>query len=58
MDMLRGKKSYIIAVLMMVVGIINVATGDASAMQGILDNAMILLGGPGMMALRAGISNG
>ena len=54
--MLKGKKTYIIAVLMLAVGIINVLTGDASGWQAIQDNAEILLGAGAFAALRNGIS--
>jgi hypothetical protein len=58
MGLLSGKKSYIIAVLMLIVGGVNMLSGDASGMQMIMDNAMILLNGAGLAAIRAGVSNG
>jgi hypothetical protein len=53
--MLQGKKTYIVAALMIVVGVLNALSGDASAMQGVMDNAMILLNGFGFAALRMGV---
>lgn len=56
MTFLAGKKTYIVSGLMILVGLINGLTGDASAWQGIMDNAMVLLNGLGLSALRKGIS--
>ena len=56
MEALAGKKTYIIAGLMILVGIVNALTGDAGAWKGIMDNAMIFLNGFGFAALRAGVS--
>jgi hypothetical protein len=53
--MLKGKKSYIVAILMLAVGVVNMLTGDAGGMQMVMDNAMVLLNGAGLMALRAGV---
>jgi hypothetical protein len=53
--MLKGKKSYIVAILMLAVGVVNMLTGDASGTQMVMDNAMVLLNGAGLMALRAGV---
>ena len=53
--MLKGKKSYIVAILMLAVGVVNMLTGDAVGMQMVMDNAMVLLNGAGLMALRAGV---
>jgi hypothetical protein len=58
MSFLAGKKTYIVALLMILVGLVNALTGDTTAWQGIMDNAMILLSGTGFAALRAGVSNG
>jgi len=51
MSMLKGKKTYIIAFLMVVIGVINMATGDASGMAIISENMEVLLG-LGLAALR------
>lgn len=56
MKLLSGKKTYIVAGLMILIGLVNALTGDASAWQGVMDNAMILLNGFGLSTLRAGIS--
>jgi hypothetical protein len=56
MNILVGKKSFIVAALMLAVGLVNMLTGDASGMPMIMDNAMILLNGFGLAALRAGVS--
>lgn len=52
MEMLKGKKTYIIAFLMVLVGAINMATGDASGIDMIKDNMEVLIG-LGFAALRA-----
>ena len=51
MDALKGKKTYIIAFLMVLVGAINMFTGDASGMAMISENMEVLLG-LGLAALR------
>jgi hypothetical protein len=55
MEMLKGKKTYIVAFLMVLVGLVQALSGEGDALQGILDNAMILLSGLGFGALRAGV---
>lgn len=55
MDFLSGKKTYIVASLMVLIGLVNALTGDSGAWKGIMDNAMILLNGFGFAALRAGV---
>ena len=57
MEMIKGKKSYIVALLMILVGVVNMVSGDASGMQMVMDNALVLLNGAGLMALRAGVEN-
>jgi len=52
---LKGKKTYIVAGLMILVGIANAMSGDVTALQGIMDNAMIILNGLGFSAVRHGI---
>ena len=56
MNFLSGQKTYVVAALMVIVGLVNALTGDAGAWQGILDNALIILNGLGMGALRAGVA--
>ena len=56
LDFLPGSKTYIVAGLMLIVGAVQVATGDVSAWQGIADNINIFLEGFGLGALRAGIA--
>jgi len=53
---LPGSKTYIVAALMLLAGMVQVATGDASAWQGIADNINIFLEAAGLGALRAGIA--
>ena len=52
MDALKGKKTYIVAFLMCLVGAINMYTGDASGLEMIKDNMEVLVG-LGFAALRA-----
>lgn len=57
MEFLRGKKTYIIAGLMMVVSIINMVTGDISIGEVLSDpNLRMLLEGFGLSFLRAGVA--
>ncbi len=56
MDMLKGKKTYIIAVLMLAVGVVEMLTGEAAGMQMVMDNALVLLNGAGLATLRAGVA--
>ena len=56
MSFLSGKKTYIISVLMILVGIVQGLTGEVGAWQGVLDNALIILNGLGLSALRAGVA--
>ena len=53
---LAGYKSYIVAGLLALVGIINGLTGDASGWQAVMDNALIILNGLGLATLRAGVA--
>ena len=57
MTFLQGKKTYIVAVLMLIVGLINALTGDVAAFQGVWENAQILLTALGLGALRSGVAN-
>lgn len=56
MEFLSGKKTYIVAFLMIVLGIVNMATGDASGWAMVADNAMVLLEGLGFATVRAGVA--
>jgi hypothetical protein len=57
MTFLQGKKTYIVAVLMLLLGLVNALTGDVGAFQGVWENAQILLTALGLGALRSGVSN-
>jgi hypothetical protein len=57
MTFLQGKKTYIVAFLMLLVGLINAITGDVAAFQGVWENAQILLTALGLGALRSGVAN-
>lgn len=57
MGWLKGKKSHIVAAMMVLISILDMLTGDASfidVLQG--DNLQLLLQGLGLSTLRAGIS--
>jgi|TARA_Y100000310_G_scaffold263133_1_gene273156 hypothetical protein len=56
MEFLRNKKTNIIALLMVVVGVVQGLTGDVAAWQGVMDNAVLILNGLGLGALRAGVA--
>lgn len=56
MQFLSGKKTYIVASLMVLVGLVNALTGETGAWQGVLNNATILLEGFGLAALRSGVT--
>jgi len=56
MTFLSGKKTYIIATLMVAVGIVQGLTGEVAAWQGVIDNALIILNGVGFAAIRAGVA--
>ena len=58
MNFLSGYKTYIVAVLMLGVALVNVVTGDASAMAGVVENAQLILEGLGFATVRAGIAKG
>jgi hypothetical protein len=55
MNMLKGKKTYIVAIMMVVIGAINMINGDATGMAMISENMEVLLG-LGLAALRDGNS--
>tara|TARA_Y100000310_G_scaffold106257_1_gene104751 strand:- start:91 stop:264 length:174 start_codon:yes stop_codon:yes gene_type:complete len=55
MTMLRGKKTYIVAALMLLVGLVHGLTGDATGWAILWDNAQIILTGAGLAGLRAGV---
>lgn len=56
MKFLRGYKTYIIAGLMVCVGLVKVFTGDASALAGLVENAQLILDGAAFATVRAGIA--
>ncbi|KMP10842.1 hypothetical protein UR09_05085 [Candidatus Nitromaritima sp. SCGC AAA799-A02] len=57
MHWLQGKKTYIIATLMVAIGIVKLATGDMSLVEFIMsDDISILLEGFGLGTLRAGVA--
>lgn len=57
MAFLSGKKTYIIAALLSIIGLINVVTGDTTLVQFLNDpNLLVLLNGLGLAALRAGVA--
>ncbi len=56
MKFLRGYKTYIIAGLMVGIGLVKVFTGEASAMEGLIENVGLLLEGAGFATVRAGIA--
>lgn len=58
MDFIKGKKTYLVAGLLILVGLVQALSGEASAWQGVLDNVLILLNGLGLGFLRAGIAGG
>ena len=55
MTMLKGKKTYIVAALMLLVGLAHGLTGDATGWAILWDNAQIILTGLGLAGLRAGV---
>lgn len=58
MNVLSGYKTYIVSALMVLVGLVNVLTGDVSGWDTISNNGQLLLEGLGIAALRAGVSKG
>jgi hypothetical protein len=56
MSFLSGKKTYIVAVLMVLIGLVNGLTGEVGAWQGVMDNILTILGGLGLSSLRAGVA--
>jgi hypothetical protein len=57
MDALKGKKTYIIAFLMVVIGAINMITGDATGMAMITEHGQVLLTGLLGATIRSGVAN-
>ena len=56
MEILRGRKTYIIAALMVAIGLINGLTGDASGWTTVWGELQTILTGFGLAGLRAGIN--
>ncbi len=54
MDFLSGKKTYIVAGLMVIVGIVEGLTGGGWG--GVMENALVILNGLGLGTLRAGVA--
>jgi len=58
MDWLKGKKTYIIAGLMVLASLLNLITGDMGLAEFVTsDHLTALLEGVGLGTLRAGVSN-
>ena len=56
MSFLKGYKTYIVAVLLVLVALVNMLTGDMSLGELLTDpNLLILLNGLGMGSLRAAV---
>ena len=56
MKFLQGKKTYVIAGLMVLVGVVNMLTGDpAGGLDLVWEQAQVILAGLGFAALRAGV---
>lgn len=54
---LSGKKTYIVALLLVLVACLDVVTGDMTVLELLEDdNLLVLLNGLGLAALRAGVS--
>lgn len=51
--MLQGKKTYIVATCMLIVGLVNMLTGDVTGWAMIAENSEIILTGLGLGGLRA-----
>jgi|TARA_Y100000310_G_scaffold269935_1_gene283483 hypothetical protein len=59
MDYIKGKKTYIVAGMMVAISLFKIFTGDMSLMELMASNdLMLLLEGFGLATLRKGISNG
>ena len=57
-EWLKGKKTYIVAALMVLVAIVNFLAGDMGLVELLQDPyLMVLLNGAGFAALRAGVAN-
>ena len=56
MSFLKGKKTYIVALLLVIISLLDVATGDLALADFLAsDNLILLLEGLGIAALRHGI---
>lgn len=54
---LKGKKTYIVSFLLVVIALLDVITGDTSLVDFVSDpNLVVLLNGLGLASLRAGVS--
>lgn len=55
-ESLKGRKTYIVAFLMVLVSVVNIVTGDASLQEVLAsDELWVLLNGLGLGSLRAGV---
>ncbi len=52
---LAGKKTFIVAALMIAVGVTNALSGDAAGWGTVWEQAQIILTGMGLAGLRAGV---
>jgi len=58
MGWIRGKRTYIVSGLMVMVGIVNMVTGDMTVIQFFTSpDVSTLLSGLGLGTLRAGLAN-
>ena len=55
-NILPGMKTHVVAILMVIVGIMEVMQGTQSGWLAIADNANLILNGLGLSALRIGIA--
>ena len=59
MNWIKGRKTYIVAGLMVLVSLLDVMTGDTGIMEFFKsEDLTVLLSGIGLGTLRAGVTNG
>jgi len=58
MEYLKGKKSYIVACLLIAVGVVKIVTGDATGWEAIMQNIDVILAGTGVAAIKAAVVKG
>ena len=55
--LLKGRKTYIVAALLVIISVLDVATGDMTVSELLSDdNLLVLLNGLGLATLRAGVA--